>query len=220
MYTGHLGIALAAKGLRSRVGLWVLVAASQGCDWADAVAWAIGHQDPRSSRWLAFDGWTAQMASHSVPSVLVLAIVLAVLYWATARDGRGAALVAVVTLSHVPADYVTSVKPTWPGGPRIGLSLYAHPAADFLLEAAIVCGGWLLYRRSLPTPRAASRVAWLALVALVALQLAANAGRPGILGATPVDTPPSPTTHRPDRPMAALARRAARAASAAADTFP
>lgn len=181
MYTGHLGVALAAKGARPGVALWALVVASQACDWADAVAWAIGHPDPRSSRWLAFDDWTAQMASHSVPAVLALAIVFAAGYWAATRDRRGAALIAGVTISHVLADYVTSVKPTWPGGPRIGLALYAHPAADFLVETAIVCGGWLLYRRSLPECRGASRTAWLMLALLVALQLAANASRPRLL---------------------------------------
>jgi hypothetical protein len=170
MYTGHLGIALAAKGVQPSVPLWVLVGAAQACDWVDAAVWPFGHADPASSRWLIAGDWTAQMASHSLPSVAGIAIVLFGLYYAATRDGNGAWLVAGVALSHVLADYVTAEKPTWPGGPRIGLSLYQHAAADFVVEAVIVWGGWLLYRRSLP-PGHSATPAWLMLAALIALQL-------------------------------------------------
>ena len=173
MYTGHLGIALAAKGVQPSVPLWVFVAASQACDWVDAAVWPFGHADLASGRWLVAGDWTAQMASHSLPSVAGIAIVLFGLYYTATRDGRGAWLVAGVALSHVLADYITAEKPTWPGGPRIGLSLYHRPAADFIVETAIVCSGWLLYHRSLPLGRS-STPAWLMLGALVALQLVAN----------------------------------------------
>jgi hypothetical protein len=183
MYTGHLGIALAAKRVRPSVPLWVLIASTQACDWVDAVGWLVGHDDTASSRWLVFGDWTAQMVSHSVPAVLAIAAVLAGVYYARVRDGAGAAIVAVVALSHVPADYLTAVKPTWPGGPRIGLSLYAHPIADLLAEGAFVGAGWLLYRRTLPQGRGATSAAWLMLGALVVLQAFVSATRFHILGA-------------------------------------
>jgi hypothetical protein len=174
MYTGHLGIALGAKGIRPGVPLWAFVAASQACDWVDAAVWPFGHADPASGRWLVAGDWTAQMVSHSLPSVAVIALVLCALYYAATRDGRGAWAVAGVAISHVLADYVTAEKPTWPGGPRVGLSLYRHSAADFVVEAAVVLSGWLLYRRSLPPGRSSSAAAWLMLSALVALQLVAS----------------------------------------------
>jgi len=173
VYTGHVGIALAAKGTQPRVPLWVFVGAAQACDWVDAAVWPFGHQDPHSSRWLIAGDWTAQMASHSLPIVLSIAIVLSGLYYIATRDGRSAWLVAAVVVSHVLADYVTADKPTWPGGPRLGLSLYHHPAADFVVEAGIVCIGWLLYRRSLPRGRSLAP-AWVMLVVLLALQLVAS----------------------------------------------
>jgi len=172
MYTGHIGFALAAKGIRPQIPLWVLVVATQACDWVDAAVWPFGHPDPHSSRWLVAGDWTAQMASHSLPIVLGIAVVLSGLYYVSARDGRGAWLVAAVALSHVLADYVTADKPTWPGGPRLGLSLYHHPAADFVVEAGVVCIGWLLYLRSLPRGRSLAP-AWVMLVVLLALQFAA-----------------------------------------------
>jgi hypothetical protein len=178
MYTGHLGIALAAKSARQSVPLWVLVIAAQGCDWVDAGAWLVGHADPASSRWLVFGNWTAQMVSHSVPSVVAIAILIAGLYYAATHDGLAAILVAGATLSHVLVDYITAAKPTWPGGPRIGLSLYSYPFADFVVETALVLIGWLLYRRSLPERRGALPAAWLMLAALVALQLFADAIQP------------------------------------------
>jgi hypothetical protein len=181
MYTGHLGIALAAKGLRPRVPLWVLIVATQACDWLDTIAWSIGHPDPHSSRWLVTGGITAQMVSHAIPSVVLTAGVLAGVYAAATRDGTGAWLIAGVTLSHIVVDYVTAVKPTWPGGPRIGLSLYKHPVADFIVEAVIVAAGWVLYRRSLRRS-GGSAPAWLMLGALIGLQLIASLAVRAALG--------------------------------------
>jgi len=173
MYTGHLGIALAGKGVRPSVPLWVLIGSAQACDWLNALVWPLGHADPYSTRWLIAGNWTARMASHSLPSVLGLGIVLAVLYYATMRDVKGAWLVAGVTLSHVLADYVTAQTPTWPGGPRVGLSLYHDTAADLVVETGVVCCGWLLYRRSLPRGHNPA-TAWLMLGSLIALQVAAD----------------------------------------------
>src|SRR6059036_4195015 len=58
-----------------------------------------------------------------------------------------------------------------PGGPMIGLNLYDHPIADFALETAVVCAGWLVYRRSLPLEVRGTRLAWLFVLALVGIQL-------------------------------------------------
>ena len=53
----------------------------------------------------------------------------------------------------------------------IGLNLYDHPIADFALETAVVCAGWLVYRRSLPLEVRGTRLAWLFVLALVGIQL-------------------------------------------------
>jgi hypothetical protein len=159
VYAGHIGFALAGKGIRADAPLWLLVFATQGCDWIEAVACL---RNPE----------TSAMWSHSIPAVLALAGVVGIAAYLFTRK-RGIAVVAsAVAVSHVAADYVTGLKPTWPGGPIIGLDLYSHPVGDFLIEAVVITLGWLVYRQSLPL---ASRSRWLTralVVLLVGGQLA------------------------------------------------
>jgi amino acid transporter len=48
-----------------------------------------------------------------------------------------AAAVWLTYVSHWPADYITGLKPTWPGGPTVGLYLYARPIPEFFVEAVV-----------------------------------------------------------------------------------
>jgi hypothetical protein len=163
MYGGHVGIALAGKGYRATVPLWVLLIATQLPDWTDAVVCAAGIESPPTG-----------MLSHSLAAIAALATVLGLSYFVVARDLAGAALVAAIVVSHAVADYATGLKPTWPGGPYIGLQLYQHPAIDFLLEAVVIVIGWVIYRRSLPPERRNSNPVNLLLFCLLLLQLAAS----------------------------------------------
>jgi LexA-binding, inner membrane-associated putative hydrolase len=163
MYGGHIGIALAGKGYRSAVPLWLLVIATQLPDWADGLVCTIGGGSPPS-----------EMLSHSIPAIAVLATVLALLYYAVARDIGGSALAGAIVVSHMVADYVTGLKPTWPGAPYIGLQLYREPALDFVVETIVIVIGWIIYRRSLPTDRRSSSPVYVMLFALLLLQLAAS----------------------------------------------
>lgn len=159
MYAGHLGIALGGKGLRRDAPLWLLVLATQGPDWMQAVA--------------CFTGTSAHaMWSHSLPAVLVLAAALAAAGYGVTRNGAVAGLAAAVAVSHALVDYVTGIKPTWPGGPVVGLGLYAHPSWDFLLETAMIVAGWWIYRRSLEPESRSSPLARALLVALIVAQAA------------------------------------------------
>ena len=163
MYAGHLGIALGGKGVRPEAPLWLLVLATQGCDWVEVIA-CVAAPAGGSAMW-----------SHSIPAVLALGAALGLTAYLLTRDRGVALLVGAVTISHVVADYVTGVKPTWPGGPMIGLDLYGHPLGDFVVEMVVVGVGWLIYRRSLPREAAAQRLAWVLVVALAGLQLAGAA---------------------------------------------
>jgi hypothetical protein len=159
MYIGHLGLALAAKGMRSTAPLWLLVVATQGCDWVQAVAC------------VAAPAGASAMWSHSIPSVAALAAALWLVSYLRTRDHAIAALTGALSVSHMLGDYVTGLKPTWPGGPMIGLQLYAHPLADLVLETAVLVLGWLFYRRSLPNASRSSRLTWALLLVLGAAQL-------------------------------------------------
>jgi hypothetical protein len=159
MYIGHLGIALAGKGLRRTAPLWLLVVATQGCDWVQAVA-CVAAPVGASAMW-----------SHSILVVAALAAALWLASYLLTKDHLGAALIGAVAVSHVLADYVTGFKPTWPGGPTIGLGLYAYPLGDLAVETAVLVVGWLLYRRSLPNESRSSRLTWALLLVLGTLQL-------------------------------------------------
>lgn len=158
MYVGHLGFALAGKGVRRDAPLWLLVLAAQGCDWLQVVACT---QNPD----------TSAMWSHSIVAVTSLVVAFAAAGYLLTRSGAVALLGGVVALSHIAADYVTGMKPTWPGGPTVGLDLYAHPAADFLVESVVVIAGWLFYRRSLPLEARSRWLTWVLVVLLVGGQL-------------------------------------------------
>jgi membrane-bound metal-dependent hydrolase YbcI (DUF457 family) len=162
MYGGHLGIALAGKGYRSTIPMWLLVLATQLPDWADAAVCSVSKSAG------------AEMLSHSLPAVAVLGIALALIYYIGARDFTSAAIVAAIVVSHALADYATGLKPTWPGGPMIGLQLYRRPAIDFVVEAFVIVIGWLVYRRSLPVEKRDRSPVTVLLVSLLLLQLAAS----------------------------------------------
>src|ERR1700675_2801822 len=148
MYIGHLGVALAGKGLRRTAPLWLLIVATQGCDWVQAVAC------------VAAPGGPSAMWSHSFAAVAALAAALSLVAYLLTGDRGIAALTGTVAVSHLLADYVTGVKPTWPGGPMIGLDLYAHPVGDLAFETVVLIVGWLFYRRSLPPRARSSGLTW------------------------------------------------------------
>lgn len=163
MYVGHVGIAIGAHGLRRTIPLWLLIVASQLPDWADAVVCIGG---VRST--------VPGMLTHSIPAVAVLAAGVALAWYATSRDAPGALLVFAVVATHAIGDYFTGIKPSWPGGPLIGLQLYQRPAIDFALESAVIFLGWLIYRSSFPPEKRSSRGVYLVLAALIVIQLAAD----------------------------------------------
>ena len=178
MYTAHVGVALAARavswrrdatarapGARAAVPVAALVAASQFPDWIDVVIGLAGGRDPH------------ELLSHSFVAAAVAAAAAALLCFAARRDARAALVVAALYLSHVPLDFITGRKPTWPGGPVVGACLYDRPAWDFTLEVALVVAGWLLYRRSLRPESRSAPAAWLLVSTLVATQALLDAGQ-------------------------------------------
>ena len=164
MYAGHVGIALGFRSVRGAPPLWLLVLAAQGPDWGDML-----HEALR----LPFGnpGWS----SHSFPMVGVGALGAGAVAWLVTRrggtPGRAALIAAVAYLSHWLADFFTGNKPTWPGGPVVGLGLYSHPLRDLALEGAVIVCGWWLWRRALPRP--GGRLSYTLLAALLACQGAA-----------------------------------------------
>ncbi len=160
MYVGHVGAALAAKRFRRSIGLTLLVVATYAPDWVDAGFCLAGRSNP------------VEMLSHSFAAVAFLAIVALAGYWIATRDWKGGAVLAAVVVSHMLLDWITGSKPTWPGGPMIGLKLYAHPIADFVVEAVVISMGGVLYAGTLPPRKRPWRDVSLMLGSLLLIQLA------------------------------------------------
>jgi hypothetical protein len=113
-----------------------------------------------------------EMLSHSIPAVALFAVIGFIAYGLWSRDWAAAALLGAVIISHMFLDWITGDKPTWPGGPMIGLKLYEDPIADFFAEGIVIAIGGLLYARTLPPRRRAWIDVSLMVGALLTMQLA------------------------------------------------
>jgi hypothetical protein len=167
MFIGHVAIALSAKRVRESVPLVALLAATFGPDVIEITLLAL-------ERW---GNLPTSLGSHSIPAVVLGAGAVGAAYWLKKKDWRGSALLSGVYASHWAADLITgSRKPTWVGGPSLGLSLYDYPPIDFVIESGLLLGAWLLvWPAGNYVRRRAVQV--VAPVALVLLQLVFNASR-------------------------------------------
>ena len=139
MYLGHVGVALGAKGVRRDLPLLALLIATYAPDWIDGGLCVLGAYDPRG------------MLSHSFPAIAVVVAAVLTTSRLRKRDMAGALVVCAVVVSHMGLDWITGYKPTWPGGPMIGLRLYSQPVPNLVLETVVILIGVALYRSSLPS---------------------------------------------------------------------
>ena len=174
MYAGHVGLGLGAYSFRKTVPLWLLLIAAQIPDWLDA-GFCIGdiNRGPYG------------LYTHGFIPVAGAAVLAALFTYALVHDAKGALLVALVVASHWGLDYLTGIKPTWPGGPVVGMNLYARPVVDVILESATILIGWLLYRSTLPQSVRNNRWTYAILFTLCALQVLAGAAFALSLGGHP-----------------------------------
>lgn len=160
MVTGHVGLAMLAHSADRTVPLRVLVAAAFAPDVVQMLLKFARLGDPGGMR------------SHSIPAVLALAVASVLVYAVAFRRARGGLYVALVCAAHLPADYMTGSKPSWPGGPWIGLGLYAWPLLDLVLEGLLVGTGCMAWQRRPDGKRVVpARTAMSAFAFLLAAQL-------------------------------------------------
>ena len=157
MFAGHAALAMGAKGTRPRIPIALLVPVAFAPDWIEWIC--------------TLAGWESRITSHSLVSVFIGASVVAVAYGLFARSALDALVLGLTYVSHWAADFITGDKPTWPGGPNVGLMLYSHPIRDVMLESALIVACWLLYRRSLPPESRRRAIGWLVPIGLIAIQI-------------------------------------------------
>ena len=141
MYAGHAAIAVLVKTMRPRIPMAVLVPVAFAPDWIEWI--------------LQFGPTDARMESHGLISIAIGSAVTAMVYWLWSRSPRDALAIALLYISHWFADLITGLKPTWPGGPPVGLRLYGYPIADVVVESLVILIAAWRYQQLLPrTPPA------------------------------------------------------------------
>ncbi|HEU5173841.1 MAG TPA: hypothetical protein VFT96_03730 [Gemmatimonadaceae bacterium] len=164
MFVGHAAVAVLAGAARPRAPMLPLLLAAYGADAVEILLH--GAQVEHAS---------AMLWSHSLTALAVGGALSALVAWVISRKWDLAVLFAAVYASHGLCDLLTGErKPAWEDGPTYGLGLYQVPAADFVIEVALLLvAAGLLYRWRRPEkPR---RMAVLVAM-LVLLQLGFNLG--------------------------------------------
>jgi Predicted membrane-bound metal-dependent hydrolase (DUF457). len=157
VYAGHAAIALLVKGVRPRIPVAVLVPVAFA---PDIIEWVLEVTSHANREW-----------SHSLVSIGIGATLCALAYWVATRAPVDAAALWLTYASHWMADFFTGIKPTWPGGPYVGLLLYGHPVLDVVLESVVILVCWAVYRRSLSLEARRRPLALLVPVGLIAMQI-------------------------------------------------
>ncbi|HXC51216.1 MAG TPA: hypothetical protein VN634_10060 [Candidatus Limnocylindrales bacterium] len=180
MFAGHYTSAFVAKRAAPRAPLWLLLLAAQFVDVLWVLAILAGVEHARLDHSLLSNPldlydmpWTHSLAGSVVWSAVAFAGARRWLGLAT----REAAAVAAVTLSHWFLDLVVH-RPdlTIAGGTtKLGLALWNHPVAAWLLEVVLVVGSVQLVMTSLAGAKARTRCFRLGIV-LVVLQTATTFG--------------------------------------------
>lgn len=164
MFVGHIAVALAAKRAAPRTNLALLIL---GAQWADTL-WPIlllaGVEEvkivPGTTVMTPLD-FVSYPWSHS----LLMLVIWGALFWALYRKpggDRAALILGVTVVSHWVLDVATHRPdmPLWPGGgPKLGLGLWNHPAAELLVEGAMYLGAAVIYFRATRARDAVGRYA-------------------------------------------------------------
>jgi len=177
-------VALGAKKLAPQTSLGTLVLAAQ---WADLL-WPIlllaGIERVQISPGVTVASpleFTHYPISHSLLAIVLWGALVGLTYAWLRRSRAAAWLVGALVVSHWVLDLLVHRPdlPLYPGGPRVGLGLWNVPAATYLLEAAFLLLGLLLYLRTTAARDRVGRLAlWSFIVVLVLAYVASELGPP------------------------------------------
>jgi hypothetical protein len=158
VFVGHYGVSFAASRADRRLPLWLTFLAVQWVDILWSVFVLLGVEKVR-----IVPGITATNAldlyympyTHGLLTSLGWAVLVALAYAWLARPAgqwRSGALLGAAVFSHWILDLVVHRPdlPLWGDSAKVGLGLWNHPVPAFLLEAAVLVCGIVLYWPLLP----------------------------------------------------------------------
>jgi hypothetical protein len=170
VFLGHFALAFGATRADPRASLGALVAAAQWPDLLWPVLLLLGRERvaiaPGDTAFtpLRFESYPI---SHSLLAVLVWACLGGAIYRLARKDARGAAVIALLVISHWILDAVTH-RPDLPitpaGGTLVGLGLWNSVPLTMAVELLMFTAGVLLYFRAVRPRR---RIAAWSLVAFL-----------------------------------------------------
>lgn len=143
MFAGHYAAAIAARAIEPKAPFWALAGACQLVDmgWASLIIAgvedaSVDHALPGSPLVLEHMPWT-----HSLPASLIWSVAAMGLSKLILRLSWGAAaLIGAVVFSHWLLDLAVH-RPDlllWPGGPKVGFSLWNWPVPEQALEMGLI----------------------------------------------------------------------------------
>jgi hypothetical protein len=179
MFVGHFALGFAAKRIAPRVSVAVLFAAAQLADllWPVFVAAGIEQVriDPGNTAFTPLD-FVSYPWSHSLVMLAIWGVVYGIAYRAASgrRKSRIVMFLALLVVSHWVLDWVTHRPdlPLYPGGPKLGLSLWNSVPATLIVELGLYAAGVWIYLSATRARDRAGRWSFAVLVlALLALYL-------------------------------------------------
>jgi hypothetical protein len=178
MFIGHFALGFAAKRVAPRASLAVLFVAAQLADllWPVLVAFGIEQVriDPGNTAFTPLD-FVSYPYSRSLLMLAVWGALFAWVFRAPTRPRR-ALLLAALVVSHWVLDFITHRPdlPVYPGGPKVGLDLWASVPATVAIEVAMFVAGVWVYASCTRARDGIGRWGFFALAALLGLAYAAN----------------------------------------------
>jgi membrane-bound metal-dependent hydrolase YbcI (DUF457 family) len=155
MFVGHYSASFAAKRLDPGIPLWLLFLAVQLLDVVWSILVILGVEKVRivpgitasSPLDLYYMPYTHSLIAAVIWSGLAFAAYLA---WRRSLAWKSGALIAAAVFSHWLLDLIVHRPdlPLYDNTAKVGLGLWNYPAPAFLLEAALLFGGMLLYLRA------------------------------------------------------------------------
>jgi len=180
MFIGHFALAFGAKRYLSRVSLAMLFTAVAWADLVWPILVAAGIEEvrmaPGNTVLTPFD-FVSYPYSHSLLALVLWGLLLAAFYrQSTGRNGITFTVLALLVVSHWVLDFITHRPdmPLYPGGPKLGLSLWNSVAGTLIVEVAMFAAGvWIYFQATRPRDRI-GRWAAIGLILLLLLSYAAN----------------------------------------------
>lgn len=184
MFLGHYGLAFAAKRVAPETSLGTLTLAGNLADTVWPILLLLGVEQVR-----VVPGWmttspldfVAYPWSHSLATQGAAAVAFGIVVWAVRRDVRAAVVTGLLVVSHwfLDVPFHRPDLPVWPGGPKVGFSLWDSAAVTYCSEALLFgVGVWLYARMTHAKDRVGSVALWALVVFLAAVYGAAAFGPP------------------------------------------